>query len=163
MPNTPLSALPYPTLASPNNPPSDIQALANALDPLATPQIQTWTPTWTQQGGTALAIGNGTLEGKYVKIGRAVVWRLYLLRGSTTNFGTAYYLWSLPVAADSQNQPVGTGMAQVGGSFKMLTCRLAGNQTVAALRPDDSNLGNATFPWATGDSIMLGGTYLAAS
>ena len=45
----------------------------------------------------------------------------------------------------------------------MLTCRLAGNQTVAALRPDDSNLGNATFPWATGDSIMLGGTYLAAS
>ncbi|NUO55525.1 MAG: hypothetical protein HOV78_02625, partial [Hamadaea sp.] len=157
------SALPYPTLASPNNPPSDIQALANALDPLATPQIQTWTPTWSQQGGTVLAIGNGTLEGKYVKVGRHVTWRIYLLRGSTTNFGTAFYLWTLPVAADTLNQPAGTAVINVGGANKMGVCRLAGNQTVGVLRPDDSNLSNSSFAWATGDYIMLGGTYVAGS
>lgn len=163
MPSTSLSALPYPQLTGSNNPPADLQALALALDPLVTPQIQTYPVVWQQQGGTTLNIGNGTLEGKYVKVGRLVHWRVYMLRGSTTNVGTNVYSWTLPFTADTFNQPVGTGLATVGGAFKTFNMRLSSSATAVGIRPDDSSISNSSFSWAAGDAIMFGGTYLASS
>ena len=163
MPNTPLSGLPYPTLTSPNNPPADLQALATTLDPLVSPQVQTYTPVWSQSGQT-LAIGNGTLTGTYVKSGRMVQFSIYMLRGSTTNMGTAGYFWTLPVAAASNVSCVGNGVCSVGGAFKAVTAlRLANSTTLAAMRSNDAPLANDTFSWAAGDWINLTGSYIAAS
>lgn len=163
MPNTSLSALPYPTLTSSNNPPADIQALATALDPLVTPQIQSFTVSWTQTGGTALNIGNGSLIGRYVKVGRKVTFQIELTRGSTTNLGTATYFWSLPVPALTLAQMPGVGNAVIAGGNRPFFIRMPTSTTVAGVRPDDSGLGSSSFSWATGDLIYMSGTYISAS
>lgn len=160
---TPISSLPFPELTSPNNPPADIELLANELDPLVKPQIQTYAVAWSQSGGSGLSIGNGTLEGKFVQVGRLVVYRITLVRGSTTNLGTATYQFSLPVAADSLQQQAGSAIMSVGGAFKQGAVRLSSSTTAAVMRPDDSGLGPSSFTWAAGDWIALGGSYLTAS
>lgn len=164
MPNTSLSALPYPLLTDSNNPPADLQALATALDAKVTPQIASYTPVWSQANGTVLAVGNGTLAGQYIKIGRFVHFRLTLTRGSTTNIGSDYYFWTLPFGANTFLQSPGTGTVTVGGVVKGVTLRMANTTTVAAIRnSDDSNLGHTSFSWAAGDTIVLTGSYQAGS
>jgi hypothetical protein len=164
MPTTPLAGIPYPALTDANNPPQDMQNLADWIDPLVKPQIQTYTPTWSQSDATTLSLGTGTLTGKYIQVGRLVQFRILLVRGSTTNFGSSVYYWSLPVVAETLQQPVGNGLASVaGGAIKGLTLRLANTTTVAAIRPDDSNLAYNTFAWATGDWIALAGSYIAGA
>lgn len=59
---------------------------------------ETYTPAWTSTG-TAPAIGNGTLVGKYFRINKLVVAYISWAAGSTTNFGTGTYRMSLPVTA----------------------------------------------------------------
>lgn len=163
MPNTPLSALPYPTLTSANNPPADIQALATALDPMVTPQVQNYTVSWTETGSTPLSIGNGTLVGKYIKIGRLVQYRILLTRGSTSNLGTATYYWSLPVAADDF-QTVGTGIVSVGAAVVPCVARLADLSTLSLVRAsNEAFIGRTSFTWGTGDSISIAGSYIAGS
>jgi hypothetical protein len=59
-----------------------------------------YTPTWTGSGSNP-SLGNGTLVGKYSKIGRQVTVHINLIPGSTTTFGSGNYNWALPVAAAS--------------------------------------------------------------
>ncbi|MFF9285387.1 hypothetical protein [Streptomyces griseosporeus] len=56
-----------------------------------------YTPTWT--ASTNPAIGNGTIVGRYMKIGRTVIGHINITAGSTTTFGSGAYNFSLPVAA----------------------------------------------------------------
>ena len=49
---------------------------------------KTYTPVWTSFGATAPAIGNGTLQGRYIKVGRLVNFQITIIMGSTTTFGT---------------------------------------------------------------------------
>jgi hypothetical protein len=57
-----------------------------------------YTPTWTSSG-TAPAIGNGTLQGSYLRVGKLVYGHIYWKAGSTTTYGTGLYFFSLPLAA----------------------------------------------------------------
>jgi len=57
-----------------------------------------YTPSWTSTG-TAPAIGNGTLSGRYFRVGNLIIAQIYWLAGSTTTFGTAAYRMSLPVTS----------------------------------------------------------------
>ncbi|CAM5718412.1 hypothetical protein SALBM135S_02757 [Streptomyces alboniger] len=43
----------------------------------------TWTPTWLADGGAAPTLNNGSLSGRYMKVGRTVDWVLQLTWGST--------------------------------------------------------------------------------
>lgn len=54
-----------------------------------------YTPTWTSSG-TAPALGNGTLVGRYMKVGRTVTCQVNLITGSTTTYGTGNYSFALP-------------------------------------------------------------------
>lgn len=61
----------------------------------------TWasfTPTWTGSGSNP-SLGNGTLVGRYSKIGRLVTVHINLIPGSTTTYGSGNYNWALPFAA----------------------------------------------------------------
>ncbi|MFF3300975.1 hypothetical protein [Streptomyces sp. NPDC002908] len=58
----------------------------------------TYTPTWTSSG-TNPSLGNGTLTGRYIKIGRTCTASILLTTGSTTTYGTGTYLFSLPFTA----------------------------------------------------------------
>jgi len=57
-----------------------------------------YTPAWTTTG-TAATLGNGTLTGRYMKLGRQVTFGVFLTFGSSTNGGTGNYAFSLPFAA----------------------------------------------------------------
>lgn len=64
---------------------------------LVTPGVATdYTPTWTSDG-TAPAIGNGTLTGRYILISRDLAWiHMRFVRGSTSTNGTGNYFFSTP-------------------------------------------------------------------
>jgi len=57
-----------------------------------------FTPTWTATT-TNPSLGNGTLVGRYSKIGRQVTVHINLVPGSTTTFGSGNYNWALPFTA----------------------------------------------------------------
>lgn len=83
----------------------------------------TYTPTWSSTG-TAVALGNGTIVGYYAKVGRLVTVKLSLDPGSTTNYGTGNYIFTLPFAASVAGIPAG-GFAH-SGTWSMYN---AGNGT----------------------------------
>ena len=65
---------------------------------LSTPDAWTdYTPTWTSSG-VAPVLNNGTLAGRYVKVGRKATAQIGLTIGSTTTVGTGNWTFSLPVA-----------------------------------------------------------------
>ncbi|MEU9793838.1 hypothetical protein AB0E27_24955 [Streptomyces sparsogenes] len=55
----------------------------------------TYTPTWTAST-TNPVLGNGTLIGRYLKVGRTVTCHINLITGSTTTYGSGIYSFSLP-------------------------------------------------------------------
>lgn len=59
-----------------------------------------WTPTWTSSG-SAPSIGNGTLSGAYIVVGKTCFFRIKFVGGSTTTWGTGSYFINLPVAGHS--------------------------------------------------------------
>jgi hypothetical protein len=61
-----------------------------------------YTPAWTSSG-TAPALGNGTIEGRYLHIGDMVMARFLLTIGSTSTNGSGDYRISMPntVSADT--------------------------------------------------------------
>ncbi len=58
----------------------------------------TYVPTWTCSGADN-ALGNGTLSGRYVQLGKLTFFDIYLAFGTTTTPGTGYWLFSLPSAS----------------------------------------------------------------
>lgn len=74
-----------------------------------------YTPSWTAST-TNPSLGNGTLIGRYQKIGRTVIFHVNLITGSTTSYGSGSYSFSLPPFT----------VANVGASF-IGTAHLLGN------------------------------------
>ncbi|MEU0393803.1 hypothetical protein ABZ208_13670 [Streptomyces sp. NPDC006208] len=130
-----------------------------------------YTPTWTS-AGTAPALGNGTLVGRYMKIGRTVIYQINLIAGSTTTFGTGGYSFELPATS-----------ANVGASFIGNAHLLSGSTryvgqnvispnvtTTSPFYPTNSTTTTtsqltATVPFTlvSGASVRITGVYEAAS
>jgi hypothetical protein len=55
----------------------------------------TYTPSWST-GGTQPVIGNGTLTGRYRLTGKTLDLVIWMIAGSTTTFGTAQWVFSIP-------------------------------------------------------------------
>lgn len=61
-----------------------------------------YTPTLASAGaGTDWALGNGTITGQYVQLGRLTVGRFRIVFGSTTTFGTKALLVTAPTTMDT--------------------------------------------------------------
>jgi hypothetical protein len=124
-----------------------------------------YTPTWAGSGSNP-AIGNGSLTGKYIQIGKLVFFEIIQSMGSTTTFGSGVWTWSLPVAAAVSN----------GGAFPVYCLDLGtahfiavGHLTTSAAflitSNDDVASGftpSSPFVWANGDRIHVQGFYFAA-
>lgn len=70
---------------------------ASVLDEL-TAVSATWTsytPTWSTSG-TAPVLGNGTLQGRYARVGTWVQFEILFQAGSTSTFGTGTFRFTLP-------------------------------------------------------------------
>lgn len=72
----------------------------------------TYVPTWKTTTG-AVTLGNGTIAGRYSKVGRMVTLELSALRGTTTTFDNNGSTWqfSLPFQALQSSAQVTTGTA----------------------------------------------------
>jgi len=63
-----------------------------------------YTPTWSSTG-TQPAIGNGILDGAFQRVGRGLKFRIRLIPGSTTTFGTGTYFLTAPAATGALVPP----------------------------------------------------------
>lgn len=75
-------------------------AAAIVLSKLASSAFSTYTPTWTGASANP-SIGNGTLTGYYVKIGRLAVVHIIIAAGSSTNEGTGAWFLTTPYNVDT--------------------------------------------------------------
>lgn len=153
-----------------------IQTLAQDVDAKLTALHAAWTsgtPTWSQTGGSILAIGNGTIAMRYKQVGassasKTVHLRLELVRGSTTNVGTAAYAWSLPAGwpAPLNFRFTGTGAVfTAAGQYPCTAIGIGSNQFVLAYTKTEArvaNLNPAGGAWASGDAIVADLTYETA-
>lgn len=122
-----------------------------------------FTPTWA---GGAPAIGNGTLTGAYLLLGKMLHLRIWLKAGGTTTFGASAWTFTLPASAtvsgshtqiipfsayDSSTSTWYAGMGFVGsvGSTSVINMRSHGS--TASVGPANP------FTWATSDELMLEG------
>ncbi|WP_020393475.1 hypothetical protein [Kribbella catacumbae] len=139
-------------------------ARADHTHPFPATAWDSYVPTWLTSGN-APSLGNGTLTGAYKQLGKLVTFRIRILMGSTTTYGTGEWRLSYPVGAATS--PVGGlsgyvfrsgpqywGLIGVGfatNSFRMIGS--AGNALVT---------GTAPVAFAAGDELLIGGTYEAA-
>lgn len=131
-----------------------------------------YTPTWSSSG-TAPAIGNGTLTGRYIQLGKLVVFRIFWQAGSTTTFGTGYWTWTLPVTrstAGNSGTPVVNGhfndnsLNKYSAVFSIFQTGANDFTLGAAGEAGNANALGATSPvtMANLDFIIMVGTYEAA-
>ena len=77
-----------------------------------------YTPTWAAYG-TAVSLGNGSITGAYLQVGKVVIAQLRLVFGSTTTGGSGGWYFTLPVnarvIASSPTGAAGGGYAEDAG------------------------------------------------
>lgn len=78
-----------------------------------------YTPTWTA-ATTNPVLGNGTLIGRYQKLGRTVTVHINLTAGSTTTFGSGNYSFALPFPAAN------VGCTYAGSAYLLQSSRYGG-------------------------------------
>lgn len=104
----------------------------------------TYTVTWSATT-TNPTIGNGTLLGRYMKIGRTVHGHIDLICGSTTTYGSGTYSFSLPAAAAAS----GTG-SRVTTAQALGANRFGGSGIISPTATDSTPF----FPSGTGVSNL---------
>jgi hypothetical protein len=129
-----------------------------------------YTPTWTAST-TNPVLGNGTIVGRYIKVGRMVFGHINLIMGSTTTYGSGSYNWTLPAtAANAGANFIGT--CQFLGTDRWPgTAVLAGNATTLSAFFNITNTNtrvdfmNATRPEtiASGHQVRITFFYESAS
>lgn len=127
----------------------------------------TWTNTLTNP-----VIGNGSNTGYYSQIGRVVNFRITILCGSTTTYGTGTnYFFTYPVAASANIQSRQQTCAIViydaasAGQTLYVGSHDAGSVRFLGRAPTAGALFNATGPYTlvSGSSIHISGTYESAA
>lgn len=158
---------------------SDTLAQSAAYNDALT-KIQTWanaqglfsayTPSWN---GAVVnpALGNGTLTGRYSEIGKTVNFNIRLTMGSTTTYGSSFWTFTLPASSNTVNPvnlPYGTASINDLSSGNIYTAQAvmhnAGDVVLNLPGNPDTGPASATVPFtfATGDTILISGTYEAA-
>lgn len=99
-----------------------------------------YTPVWTGST-TNPVVNNGTLLGRYNKVGRDVQFHINLTCGSTTTYGSGNYNWTLPFSAANQ------GASMIGVAQLLGTNRWAGQVVISPTATSVSTF----FPPAFGD------------
>lgn len=127
---------------------------------------QSWTPTLT-----GITLGNGTLNCKYLTVGKTIHFRFELTLGTTTTFGATINDFTLPVAATSfrwrfNGEFLDTGLANYPIQGRIVPTNSTSNVDLVfknGAGNTDSLVTNAA-PYAMGstDILSMCGTYEAA-
>jgi hypothetical protein len=126
-----------------------------------------WQPVWGIVAGTAPTLGNGSLTGKYARVGDFVYFTINLVMGSTTTFGSGGYTFSLPFAmTDSTNGIGGNGAALDAGiawyrGFVPNTIENGFTDKFVLINDSGVTIQNSQpFTFSTNDSIKVVGSYV---
>lgn len=130
-----------------------------------------WTayvPVWTCQTLNPV-LGNGSLTGRYLQVGKMVTAQIKMVGGGTTTFGTGQFFFSLPVvAAVLSTNCAGSGwvLDTSAGALTTASVNLL-DQTHMNLFITGVGSGNLItsanpFTWATGDEYHASFCYEAA-
>lgn len=130
----------------------------------------TYTPTWTA-ATTNPVLGNGTIVGRYKRIGKTVHLQIDLTMGSTTTYGSGAWSVSLPVAAAaSSGSRIGTAQALGGSRFPGQVVISPSATATSPFFPSSSSVSNLSsaaattpFAWANGNELRITVTYEAAT
>ncbi|MGW1158421.1 hypothetical protein ACWD5Q_06510 [Streptomyces sp. NPDC002513] len=106
-----------------------------------------YTPAWTAST-TNPVIGNGTITGRYMKVGRTVYCHINVTAGSTTTFGSGNYSFSLPFAAANNNVFM-IGNAEVLGSSRWAGHAVIGTGATTTSVFMSTSSTNSTLSWMT--------------
>lgn len=125
-----------------------------------------YTPVWASSG-TAVALGNGTITGSYIQIGKHVQGTILLTMGSTTTYGTGNYTLTLPVAAAGGTlTPLGLVSAVDSGVATYTATALLSSSTTVQLNtvasPNTLITATVPFTFATADLIVVNFSYQAS-
>lgn len=136
---------------------------------------QSWTPTWTN-----LTVGNGTVDAKYIQIGKAVFFRVKVFFGSTTSIAGAIRFTTPVTAIDYNSGSTTTNYSAIPGT---VLCKDDSAGTIysgpslfydtGSFTADIYNVGSTyptaaaitssvPFTWATNDVLAVTGSYEAA-
>ncbi|MGW6418852.1 hypothetical protein [Streptomyces sp. NPDC055055] len=142
-----------------------------------------YTPAWIAETGGTPTVGNGSLIGRYQKVGRSVDWLIKLTVGSTTTFGAANANWAFGLpsgcspstafsgsrAANVSYRLSGTGEARGSGEISTLNSgtvrNLAGGAVNGTTNQPDNSLWDQTNPLtaAAGLVVTISGRHESAS
>ncbi|MEU6490398.1 hypothetical protein ABZ890_08390 [Streptomyces sp. NPDC046984] len=95
----------------------------------------TYTPSWTAST-TNPTIGNGTITGRYLKVGRTVFCEIFIVIGSSTTLGSGTYLLTVPFPKVSSGTDAVGASRLSAGSVYLGQCVLGSNSSTM----------NVTFP-----------------
>jgi hypothetical protein len=135
----------------------------------------TYTPGWFAETGTNPTLGNGTLTGRYLKVGRTVDWVVQLTWGSTTAAGSGgssenwmFGLPAAPAAGFTQrivNVDAYNGSLHYSGNAIYATTNGGVFRTLVSNRADTNTVWDSTAPfvWAASHILYASGRYEAAS
>lgn len=125
-----------------------------------------FTPTWTGSGGNP-AIGNGTLSGAYLQVGKTLHVRYWMKAGSTTTFGTGTWYFTVPnslTVSTSYTQILTAYLLDAATLHYTATARI-GSTTGFNSKFDIVISGTANavaptqpFTWTTSDELVIEGT-----
>ena len=130
----------------------------------------TYTPAWTSSS-TAPAIGNGTLTGRHMKLGRIVICHINLTTGSTTTYGSGNYSFSLPFTSANAGATI-IGNVQFLGTDRWAGHMVIGNSATTTSPFISSSSTNTRLGWmsptlpetlAAGAQVRMTFLYEAAS
>ena len=144
---------------------SDILVL-QGLNPLLLPW-KDYTPLW-QSNGTQPAIGNGTLAGRYVQVGKTVLAYIKMTVGTTSTLGTGIYAWTLPVASRGTFQQTGSANVDDAGTALYIgnATSIVNAGTVGCYQPiaPTGSYFDPSHPmsWNNGDFVQITIVYEAA-
>ncbi len=102
------------------------------------------------------AIGNGTLTAHYTRVGSLLLYKGAIVMGSTTTFGTGYWILSIPYAITGSNRNVGVAGLH---DASLTTNDRAGalevlSSTTFRVTADGRLDATTPFTWASGDILQ---------
>lgn len=140
-----------------------------------------WTPTWSTSSGLhSPSYGNATVDCRYFKLGRLVMFAMNITFGSTTNFGSGAvssdnWQFTLPFTAAVGTFPIGKAAYEPGTSRGTSgTAQTTSDGTNLQLTIDSATAGGAAvtsgnvdsvspWTWASGSRLLVTGQYEATT
>ena len=158
---------PYPLSTDTFRPHEHMQDMAEAIDDDVSGLLGGWTaftPTFGASAGSP-ALGNGTIGGRYKRLGKTVTFTAKMTWGSTTNSGTGFLRFGLPSARISTVDFLGDAMlldSSAGtAGYVTATCLAGGTDNFVLIGAAAGGFVTNTIPFTfgAGDIVRWGGTY----